>query len=149
MPGDADPCDAGFFQDTGLENVQCTGELTDGPRSVAGYQQNILDASGAQFRQCGTQRLRIRDAPHRNVRRRKKPGPLHRERGMNHLCEAGMRRMRHVNGCSGREYGSEFRQSAFFRGCNFGGSATHESDDSAFQVVRRWRRATRLTDIDH
>jgi hypothetical protein len=50
-----------------------------------------IEPAGTQFRECGTQRLRVRHAPYRNVRRREKPCTPHRECGLEHLTEAGIR----------------------------------------------------------
>jgi len=149
MSGDADSGDAGFQQDPRLENIQCAGKFADRPLRVAGDQQNIQNAPGAQFRQCGAQGVGIRDAAHGDVRRREKPGAAHRECGVDYLIETGVRRMRDEDGRALREQGLELGQAAFLGGRNFGGSATHERDDSTFQVVRRRSRAARLTDLDH
>ena len=103
MSGDAHARDTGFLDDPRFEDVERSGEFTDGPRRVSGDQQDVLHTAGAQFRESRAQRPGIRHAPHRNVRRRQKTGAAHREGGMNHLRKARVRRMCNVNGSAGRQ----------------------------------------------
>src|ERR1700677_1645817 len=96
MSGDAHARDTGFLDDPRFEDVERSGEFTDGLRRVSGDQQDVLHTAGAQFRESRTQRPRIRHAPHRNMRRREKPGAAYRQSRMNNLRKARMRRMRNV-----------------------------------------------------
>src|ERR1700676_2544600 len=149
MSGDTYPADAGLLHDSRSKNIQGAGKLADRLRCVAGDQQDMLYPCGAQLLKCGTQCLRIRHAPYRNVPRRVKPGALHGECRMDHLTEAGVRRMRHVDTGTAREHGLEFRQTILLLRSNFGGRATHEGHDATFEVIRRRRRMTCLTVGDH
>ena len=131
------------------QHIHGAGEFADRPRRVAGDQQDVLDPAGAQFLEGGAERLRIRHASDRDVRRRVKPGALHREGRVNHLAKAGMGRMRHIDTRTARKHGLEFRQAILLRRSNFGGGATHEGGDAALQVIRRRRRMPCLTVVDH
>src|SRR6202049_1087512 len=132
MSGYTYPADSGLLHDSRSKNIQGAGKLADRLRCAPGGPQNVSDPSGTQVLECGPQCLRIRHAPYRNVRRRVKPGALHGECGMDHLTEAGVRRMRYVDTGTAREHGLESRQRILLRRSNFGGRATHEGHDATF-----------------